>query len=177
MEDFCLFGFYVDPVSPVFPVDQYVVCYLPDQSDVKQCPHWQTLRQGLDFENYDPPRNVQLQLELVNGPPYALFLKRSFYMSILLSSIQHFVNHFFPPFLYNRGCSAVVARSLCMWKAPGSIPGISNIFFLFQKERKRIIEANKNWCLNLFGVQVTFFLSATLVFPRPTFFLGILTII
>ena len=75
MEDFCLFGFYVDPVSPVFPVDQYVVCYLPDQSDVKQCPHWQTLRQGLDFENYDPPRNVQLQLELVNGPPYALFFK------------------------------------------------------------------------------------------------------
>ena len=28
--------------------------------------------------------------------------------------------------LFNRrGCSAVVARSLCMWKAPGSIPGIS----------------------------------------------------
>ncbi len=29
-----------------------------------------------------------------------------------------------------RGYSAVVARSLCMWKAPGSIPGISNIIVL-----------------------------------------------
>ena len=28
-----------------------------------------------------------------------------------------------------RGCSAVVARSLCMWKAPGSIPGISKMDF------------------------------------------------
>ena len=27
--------------------------------------------------------------------------------------------------LLRRGCSAVVARSLRMWKAPGSIPGIS----------------------------------------------------
>ncbi len=26
----------------------------------------------------------------------------------------------------SRGCSSVVERSLCMWKAPGSIPGISN---------------------------------------------------
>ncbi len=30
-----------------------------------------------------------------------------------------------------RGYSAVVARSLCMWKAPGSIPGISKYLFLF----------------------------------------------
>lgn len=28
-----------------------------------------------------------------------------------------------------RGCGSVVERSLCMWKAPGSIPGISMIFF------------------------------------------------
>ena len=31
-----------------------------------------------------------------------------------------------------RGCSSVVERSLCMWEAPGSIPGIStSIFFSF----------------------------------------------
>ena len=29
----------------------------------------------------------------------------------------------------HRGCSAVVARSLCMWKAPGSNPGSSTFFF------------------------------------------------
>ena len=28
-----------------------------------------------------------------------------------------------------RGCSSAVERSLCMWKAPGSIPGISTIIF------------------------------------------------
>ena len=39
-----------------------------------------------------------------------------------------------PPLSFNnRGCSAVVARSLCMWKAPGSIPGISiGILFSFK---------------------------------------------
>ncbi len=28
------------------------------------------------------------------------------------------------------GCSSAVERSLCMWKVPGSIPGISTITFL-----------------------------------------------
>ena len=39
-----------------------------------------------------------------------------------------------------RGCSAVVARSLCMWKAPGSIPGISITmnYFCFPNPNKKM---------------------------------------
>ena len=34
-----------------------------------------------------------------------------------------------------RGCSSVVERSLCMWKAPGSIPGISSAFKHMHRHR------------------------------------------
>ena len=64
--------------------------YLADQSDVKQCPHWQTLRQGLDFENYDPPQKVQLQLELVNGPQCTFFTKRREILKIFQLFLQSF---------------------------------------------------------------------------------------
>ena len=53
---------------------------------------------------------------------------------------------------FSRGCSAVVARSLCMWKAQGSIPGISigsSYFFLLS-----ILE------------QLKYVSSMTLVFSR-----------
>ena len=45
-------------------------------------------------------------------------IKRSIFRLNMLKSVAQ-----------GRGCSAVVARSLCMWKAPGSIPGISNVTF------------------------------------------------
>ena len=71
-----------------------------------------------------------------------------------------------------RGCSAVVARSLCMWKAPGSIPGISNVenflktiilgacfpcplfifflLFLVQNMKRHALDSKSQWMKNSF---------------------------
>ncbi len=40
---------------------------------------------------------------------------------------------------HGRGYSAVVARSLCMWKAPGSIPGISKFLILVLLFKRRYV--------------------------------------
>ncbi len=47
---------------------------------------------------------------------------------------------------YIWGCSSAVERSLCMWKAPGSIPGISTIFLF-----------------SLFHLVITFFTSCLII--------------
>ena len=62
-----------------------------------------------------------------------------------------------------RGCSAVVARSLCMWKAPGSIPGISSgNFFSFSLFSKILIIVFSNLGL---ATYLHFFLYALVWLP------------
>ena len=45
-----------------------------------------------------------------------------------------------------RGCSSVVERMLCMYEAPGSIPGISKTCYFFDKwvgEKKKLTSDQK----------------------------------
>ena len=61
----------------------------------------------------------------------------------------HFSDH-----NHNRGCSSVVERSLCMWKARGSIPRISTPFARYSKlelNEAVVAEWLRRWTWNPMG--------------------------
>ena len=59
--------------------------------------------------------------------------------------------HNFSDLNYVRGCSSVVERSLCMWKARGSIPRISKLFLDLKSQVAVVAEWLRRWTWNPMG--------------------------
>ena len=70
-----------------------------------------------------------------------------------------------------RGCSSVVERTLRMCEAPGSIPGISTIFFLFALPPKFF--QSEQLCFAVYMVR-EFFLTKIVLFLQMAVWMGVI---
>ena len=119
----------------------------------KRCPSTVVYRYTTTKRNFETLELLLLKLLMAKLLDQYTVDQFSLNYLFLINFLMWSVSHYFFQHFASRGCSAVVARSLCMWKAPGSIPGISNDFIfyfdkgIFSGSVEHIWLCNRYWLL------------------------------